>query len=209
MVNHKIRWAPEIIWDGAKRTFSKEQIATAEELNDDYHEIIRLFFPDIYNYFGKQEYVVHHIDGDHSNNHPGNLQLMNRSDHTRMHWEIMPEDEYDRLCEVHRANAKNYWANLSPDEYANVCKAFKEGKAAARKKALADVISLRTENAFLLTYGDEFTRGEFGKLTNSSNPEAELDKLLQYRLIVEIGMWKKIPFYKSQIYIPGDKHDIT
>ena len=29
--------------------------------------------------------VVHHIDGDRSNNHPGNLVVMNRKDHRMIH----------------------------------------------------------------------------------------------------------------------------
>jgi hypothetical protein len=29
--------------------------------------------------------VVHHIDGDHTNNKPNNLEVMDRKEHTRMH----------------------------------------------------------------------------------------------------------------------------
>lgn len=31
--------------------------------------------------------VVHHIDGNKRNNHPGNLQVMTQSEHARIHWE--------------------------------------------------------------------------------------------------------------------------
>ncbi len=33
---------------------------------------------------------IHHIDGDHSNDHPLNLALIEGSDHLRLHRKIMP-----------------------------------------------------------------------------------------------------------------------
>ncbi len=41
-----------------------------------------------HHYFLPQELDIHHIDGDKSNNHISNLQLLSKTDHLKLHWRM-------------------------------------------------------------------------------------------------------------------------
>jgi len=44
-----------------------------------------------YGHFPEKGAIIHHIDGDEENNNISNLQLMTRSQHTKLHWELINE----------------------------------------------------------------------------------------------------------------------
>lgn len=61
-----------------------------------------------------QNEVVHHIDGDKSNNDLTNLVLMSRSDHARMHMKGVPRtDSEKRIAQI---RLREYWHNR-PSKY--------------------------------------------------------------------------------------------
>jgi hypothetical protein len=58
-------------------------------------------------------FQVHHIDGDHDNNHPSNLALIEGNDHMRLHglFSLIRTDNA-----VSRKGGKGRWANKTAKE---------------------------------------------------------------------------------------------
>lgn len=101
----------EIIWEGNKQSFIFEQLAQVEAIlvlmpglyrwTKRTHLVMQIFLPNIGELLA-QGYVIHHINGDPSNDHPSNLMVILRGAHTKMHWEQLSPDDYTSRCEVHR-----------------------------------------------------------------------------------------------------------
>lgn len=81
---------------------------------------------------------VHHIDGDHSNNHPGNLALIEGADHMRLHglFSLAKSD----ISEAARKGARIRWAKMPPEKRAKQARhaANSRWKRYRRDKAMRD-----------------------------------------------------------------------
>lgn len=114
----------EIIWDGRVQIFTKEQNDQVEEIllsmvctgrwRPRYLSIMRVFLPDIGELIA-QGYVVHHIDGDPSNDHPSNLMVILKGAHRTLHWEQLSPEERVIIGKMDSESLIAYNANLSDE----------------------------------------------------------------------------------------------
>jgi HNH endonuclease len=89
-------------------------------------------------------FQVHHIDGDHHNNHPGNLALIEGADHLRLHGLFRLFVPHPRAASRKGGNAR--WKGRTKEEKSNhmrmmamagVKKRRKEQKRRARQRKRA------------------------------------------------------------------------
>ena len=62
----------------------------------------------------REGFQVHHIDGDHHNNHPANLALIEHIDHLRLHGMFGLVRPSIRLAS--HKGGKNRWIGTTPEE---------------------------------------------------------------------------------------------
>lgn len=80
-----------------------------------------LFVLNIQAYKKRHEYLIHHIDGNHSNNHPNNLMLMTRGAHASLHNTNSSEnrsvEENEKISAKISQAGLAYWDEMSLEDY--------------------------------------------------------------------------------------------
>lgn len=160
----------DIIWHGSEQTFTESQLNAAEMLRNDYWAIVGLFIMNTQTYRGG-DYVIHHIDGDHTNNHPSNLMLIARNAHTQLHWENLNDVDFIVRCKgisdsrtpsVRLAIGKGQvaWrASISAEEYEELMQNYSKGQGGKRIKG----------REFIETCPNSFNLKEFNKFAGFSD----------------------------------------
>lgn len=96
----------------------------------------------------KEGFDVHHIDGDHSNDHPGNLALIEAVDHLRLHG-MFGLVKLGLHKTGQRKGGTNRWAGKTQKEksaHMRMMVMARERKRRKAKRARADAAAHRAAN---------------------------------------------------------------
>jgi len=80
-------------------------------------------------------FQVHHVDGDHSNNHPSNLVLIETIDHMRLHGLFRLKTVKIKLKEIQAKGRRSRWEGMTPKQRAKWARDMVKLREKKRRKA--------------------------------------------------------------------------
>ena len=80
----------------------------------------------------EEDQVVHHLNGDKTDNRPENLQVMDRREHARLHASAMPQtpEKQQKVSNARKGKPNPKARALSPDQVKQIVSAMHEGASA-------------------------------------------------------------------------------